>query len=51
YDQYDGVEDWEDIKLCIADTVETYGITFVLLAGGRKGQTNDWWVPAFESHN
>jgi len=51
YDEYEGVADWEEVKLYIADMVETYGISFVLLAGGHKGQTNDWWVPVFESHN
>jgi hypothetical protein len=51
YSQYNGVADWEEIKLFMADAIETWGITYVLLAGGHKGQTNDWWVPEFRSHN
>ena len=51
YEKYNGVADWEDVKLCIKDAYETLGITYVLLAGGHKGQTNEWWVPDFRSHN
>jgi hypothetical protein len=51
YAQYDGVADWEEVKLYIADMVEQYGIEFVLLAGGHKGQTHDWYVPDFRSNN
>ena len=51
YEEYDGVADWEEIKLFIADAIETYGITYVLLAGGHKGQTDEWWIPDFRSHN
>jgi len=51
YAQYDGVADWEEIKLFIADSIENYGVEYVLLAGGHKGQTHDWYVPDFRSHN
>jgi hypothetical protein len=51
YDSYDGVADWEDIKLFIADAIQDYGIEYVLLAGGHKGQTHDWYVPDFRSNN
>ncbi|HMA82822.1 MAG TPA: C25 family cysteine peptidase [Candidatus Thermoplasmatota archaeon] len=50
-EKYNGVDDWEDVKLCIKDSIENFGITYVLLAGGHKGQTNEWWVPDFRSHN
>jgi len=51
YPQYDGVADWEDVKLYMADAIINYGITYVLLAGGHKGQTNEWYVPEFRSNN
>ncbi len=51
YATYDGVADWEEVKLRIADAVQFYGTKFVLLAGGHKGQTNEWWVPDFPSKN
>jgi hypothetical protein len=45
YPIYAGRDDAEDIKLRIKDAVEDWGIKYVLLAGGRKGQTLDWYVP------
>ena len=51
YDEYDGVAEWEEVKLFIKDAIEMYGIEYVLLAGGRKGQTDEWWVPDFPSNN
>ncbi len=51
YDQYDGVADWEEVKMFIKDEIVNEGIRYVLLAGGRKGQTDDWWAPEFRSHN
>lgn len=51
YATYSGVADWEQVKLRIADAVQFYGTKFVLLAGGHKGQTHDWWVPDFSSRN
>ena len=35
----------EQIKYAIKDAIEKYGIKYVLIIGGRKGQTLDWWVP------
>jgi hypothetical protein len=51
YSQYTGVADWEEIKLYIYDAVINWGITYVLLAGGHKGQTYEWYVPEFRSNN
>jgi len=45
YPNYDGRDDAEDIKLRIADAIEDWGINYVLLAGGRKGQTYEWYIP------
>jgi hypothetical protein len=45
YPIYAGRDDAEDIKLRIKDAIEDWGIKYVLLAGGRKGQTYDWYVP------
>jgi len=50
YPNYDGRDDAEDIKLCIKDAIENWGITYVLLAGGRKGQTYEWYVPERRSN-
>jgi len=51
YPNYNGVADWEDIKLFLADVVKDWGVDYVLLAGGHKGQTNEWYIPEFLSHN
>ena len=51
YPKYNGRDDAEDVKLAIADAVETLGIKYVLLFGGHKGQTDEWWVPVRYSHN
>ena len=51
YEEYDGFADWEEVKLFIFDCIEDYGITNVILAGGHKGQTHEWWVPEFPSNN
>ena len=45
YDQYNGRDEPEDIKLRIFDAVMDSGITYVLLAGGHIGQTDEWYVP------
>ncbi len=45
YGQYNGRDEQEDIKLRIFDAVMDEGITYVLLAGGRIGQTDKWYVP------
>lgn len=49
--KYDGVDDAEDVKLFIKDAIEDWGVQYVLLAGGRKGQTFDWYVPSRRSNN
>jgi hypothetical protein len=41
----------EAIKLSIKDAIENWGITYVLLAGGRKGETFNWYIPEFRSNN
>jgi hypothetical protein len=51
YPNYNGRDDPEDIKLCIKDAIEQWGITYLLLAGGRKGQTLEWYVPECRSNN
>lgn len=51
YEDYDGAGDWEEIKMYLADHVLDWDTKFVLLAGGHKGQTYEWYVPDFRSHN
>ena len=52
YSEYSEVrDDPERIKLCIYDMKETYDISYVLLAGGRKGQTFNWYVPERIANN
>ena len=48
---YEGRDAAEDIKLRIRDAVEEWGIDYVLLAGGRIGQSYDWYVPSRRSNN
>ncbi len=48
---YNSQYDWEEIKMYLADKVKTWGVDYVLFFGGRKGQTHEWWVPTFPSHN
>jgi len=38
YAEFDGRDEPEDIKLFIKDAIENWGIDYVLLFGGRKGQ-------------
>ena len=47
YAQYPGVDEQEQIKYYIKDAIETKGITYVLLIGGRNGGIFEekWWVP------
>lgn len=45
YPNYEGRDEAEDIKLRIKDAIEDWGIKYVLLAGGRKGQTYQWYIP------
>jgi hypothetical protein len=49
--QYEGRDDAEDVKLFIRDAIEKWGIRYVLLAGGRKGQSFEWYVPSRRSNN
>ena len=51
YPAYNGRDDPEDIKLRIKDAIEEWGIKYVLLAGGRKGQTHEWYVPSRTTNN
>ena len=51
YPLYNGAGDWEEVKMYLADKVKQWGVDYVLFAGGKKGQTNEWYVPTFESNN
>ena len=46
-----GSDDQEKIKLCIKDAIETKGITYVLLVGGLKGQSKEWYLPVRYGHS
>jgi hypothetical protein len=46
YNEYDGVDKAEQIKYFIMDAIEEHNIKYVLLIGGRKGQTFRWHIPA-----
>jgi hypothetical protein len=45
YEEYDGRDSAEKIKIFIRDSIESYGVKYVLLIGGRKGQTFSWFIP------
>jgi hypothetical protein len=45
YPEYKGRDQAEKIKYFIKDSIETNNISYVLLMGGRKGQSYDWFVP------
>jgi len=45
YGNYEGRDEPEQIKYFIKDAIENWGVKYVLLAGGRKGQKNSWYVP------
>jgi hypothetical protein len=51
YDEYDGYDAQEDIKLFIYDMKETYNIQYALLVGGRDGQTFKWLLPERLTNN
>jgi len=51
YPAYDGRDDTEDIKLRIKDAIEELGIDYVLIAGGRQGQSINWYVPSRRTMN
>ena len=50
YSTYDGRDKPEQIKYCIKDMIETYNIKYVLLVGGRIGQSFKWHIPPRYSH-
>lgn len=41
----EGRDDAEKVKYYIKYAMETYDISFVLLVGGKKGQSDNWYVP------
>ena len=45
YSEYDGRDKQEQIKYFIKDAFEMWGIKYVLIVGGLKGQRLDWYVP------
>jgi hypothetical protein len=45
-----GRDEQEQIKYFIKEAIEKWDITYVLLVGGRKGQTNSWNFPVRYSH-
>ena len=51
YDKYDGRDNPEKIKYFIKYAVEEWGVKYVLLVGGLKGQRNDWYVPVRKTCN
>jgi hypothetical protein len=52
YTEYpDGRDEAEKIKLFLYNMKENYDIKYVLLAGGRKGQTNKWHIPSRRTLN
>ena len=40
-----GRDDQETIKLYIKQAKENWGITYVMLVGGHKGQSQNWYLP------
>jgi len=51
YPSYNGRDEPEDIKLRIKDAIDEWGIKYVLLVGGRKGQTFEWYIPERRTNN
>ncbi|MCJ7570502.1 MAG: C25 family cysteine peptidase [Candidatus Thermoplasmatota archaeon] len=45
-----GRDEQEQIKYFIKEAIEKWDITYVLLVGGREGQTNTWNFPVRYSH-
>jgi len=45
-----GRDEQEQIKYFIKEAIEKWDITYVLLIGGREGQTNSWNLPVRYSH-
>lgn len=52
YNEYQGRDKAEQIKYSIKDAIEKWGIKYVLLVGGKKGQltTEEWWIPVRYSY-
>lgn len=48
---YNGRFPAETIKKAVYDAITNWGIKYLLLFGGHKGQTDDWYVPVFRSNN
>lgn len=53
YDEFDdqGRDAQEQIKYCIKADIEEYGIDYVLLVGGIKGQSQQWYLPVRYGHS
>jgi len=51
YGNYSGRDHAEQIKYFIKDAIENHNIRFVLLVGGRQGQTKNWYIPERVTHN
>jgi len=51
YTQYSGFDQQEKIKYCIKEAIETLGISHVLLVGGMKGQSYEWYLPVRYTNN
>jgi hypothetical protein len=51
-DEFSGRDEAEQVKYFIKDALENWGITHVLLVGGRHGglMTENWWTPVRYSH-
>ena len=45
-----GRDNAEKIKYFIKDSIENWGIKYVLLVGGIKGQSSSWFIPVRYSH-
>ena len=45
YQEYTGIDQAEQIKYFIKDAIESYNAHYVLLVGGRKGQSFQWHIP------
>ncbi|HEC81012.1 MAG TPA: hypothetical protein ENI42_01110, partial [Thermoplasmatales archaeon] len=45
-----GRDNAEKIKYFIKNAVEYWGVTYVLLVGGMRGQTGGWYLPVRYSH-
>jgi len=48
---WNGRDDAEKVKYFIKKSIENWGIKYVLLVGGVKGQSNEqWWIPVRYSY-